>query len=321
MDCDSSPESSDEVCHTQNNFSKPPRRDRSLFQLTTRFIGALRDSQDGLLDLNRVLEIWPGPKRRFYDITNVLEGIGVISKLSQSVVKWKGYFPGPHDQALYSKIIKFHSELKDLEQLESMLDQHTFWVEQSIKSTKEDCNQYPFLYLNVDDLLNCFPDSMLVAVRYSSHTRLHIPILRSTTEQSDSTDYQAYLKSINGPMDAVLMNKCPVTSTTVVLPFPPPENFGQSAELEMPGEGSGHSSQASGSAKRSNMLARKVIEEMRSLSRAAAQPNRTDAAELQNIAAKLHQIAQPTRELLQRDLLKELLSSEVLTPIYRLSSD
>lgn len=75
------------------------------------------------------------------------------------------------------------------------------------------------------------------------------------------------------------MNKCPVTSTTVVLPFPPPENFGQSAELEVPGEGSGHSSQASGSAKRSNMLARKVIEEMRSLSRAAAQPNRTDAAE------------------------------------------
>lgn len=57
MDCDSSPESSDEVCHTQNNFSKPTRRDRSLFQLTTRFIGALRDSQDGLLDLNRVSDV------------------------------------------------------------------------------------------------------------------------------------------------------------------------------------------------------------------------------------------------------------------------
>lgn len=40
-------------------------------------------------DVFQVLEIWPGPKRRFYDITNVLEGIGVISKLSQSVVKWR----------------------------------------------------------------------------------------------------------------------------------------------------------------------------------------------------------------------------------------
>lgn len=37
----------------------------------------------------QVFEIWPGPKRRFYDITNVLEGIGVISKLSQSVIKWE----------------------------------------------------------------------------------------------------------------------------------------------------------------------------------------------------------------------------------------
>lgn len=56
----------------------------------------------------------------------------------------RGYFPGPHDQALHPKIVQFHSELKHLEQLETMLDQHTFWVEQSIKDTKEDCNQYPF---------------------------------------------------------------------------------------------------------------------------------------------------------------------------------
>lgn len=55
----------------------------------------------------------------------------------------RGYFPGPHDQAFYPKIIQFHSELKQLEHIETMLDQHIFWVEQSIKDTKEDCNQYP----------------------------------------------------------------------------------------------------------------------------------------------------------------------------------
>lgn len=78
-------------------------------------------------------------------------------------------------------------------------------------------------------------------------------------------------------MEAVLINKCPATSTTVVLPFPPSEDCGQSAKLEMPREGSGQSKASGG--KQGNMLARKVIEEMRSLSRAAAQPNRTDAAE------------------------------------------
>lgn len=57
MDCSSSPESSDEGCHSQTPFSKRARRDRSLFQLTTRFIGALRDSQDGILDVNRVGDV------------------------------------------------------------------------------------------------------------------------------------------------------------------------------------------------------------------------------------------------------------------------
>lgn len=35
----------------------------------------------------RVLSV--GQKRRIYDITNVLEGIGLIVKISKSIVKWK----------------------------------------------------------------------------------------------------------------------------------------------------------------------------------------------------------------------------------------
>lgn len=67
MDCFGSPESSDEGCQSQTLFSKRARRDRSLFQLTTRFIGALRDSQEGILDLNRVGDTsawYRGPKER-----------------------------------------------------------------------------------------------------------------------------------------------------------------------------------------------------------------------------------------------------------------
>lgn len=35
----------------------------------------------------RILAV--GQKRRIYDITNVLEGIGLIMKISKSIVKWK----------------------------------------------------------------------------------------------------------------------------------------------------------------------------------------------------------------------------------------
>ncbi len=30
-----------------------------------------------------------GQKRRIYDITNVLEGVGLIVKISKSIVKWR----------------------------------------------------------------------------------------------------------------------------------------------------------------------------------------------------------------------------------------
>lgn len=55
----------------------------------------------------------------------------------------RGSAEGPHDQALNNRVIKLKSELKELEQMEKMLDQQKFWVEQSIRNTTEDCNQYP----------------------------------------------------------------------------------------------------------------------------------------------------------------------------------
>lgn len=48
----------------------------------------LRDSEDGILDLNFAAEKLEVQKRRIYDITNVLEGIGLIEKNSKNNVKW-----------------------------------------------------------------------------------------------------------------------------------------------------------------------------------------------------------------------------------------
>ena len=48
--------------------------------LTKKFINLLKEADDGLLDLNKAANILHVQKRRIYDITNVLEGIGVIEK-------------------------------------------------------------------------------------------------------------------------------------------------------------------------------------------------------------------------------------------------
>lgn len=49
----------------------------------------LQNSPDGTLDLNETASSLSVPKRRIYDITNVLEGIGLIEKVSKNNIQWK----------------------------------------------------------------------------------------------------------------------------------------------------------------------------------------------------------------------------------------
>jgi transcription factor E2F3 len=49
----------------------------------------LRGAPDGVLDLNKAADQLRVPKRRIYDITNVLEGIGLIEKKSKNNIQWK----------------------------------------------------------------------------------------------------------------------------------------------------------------------------------------------------------------------------------------
>lgn len=67
------------------------RYDNSLGLLTRRFVTLLKESPDGVLDLNGAATALEVQKRRIYDITNVLEGIGLIEKKGKNNVRWKYY--------------------------------------------------------------------------------------------------------------------------------------------------------------------------------------------------------------------------------------
>ncbi|WOG97780.1 hypothetical protein DCAR_0417121 [Daucus carota subsp. sativus] len=56
------------------------RYDSSLGLLTKKFISLIHEAKDGTLDLNKTADVLEVRKRRIYDITNVLEGIGLIEK-------------------------------------------------------------------------------------------------------------------------------------------------------------------------------------------------------------------------------------------------
>ncbi|MEQ2307735.1 hypothetical protein AMECASPLE_021253, partial [Ameca splendens] len=218
MDSEESPEG-----ETLGPMRKPrlQRMSRSLNILTKRFVRLLQESEDGELDLRHAFRALAVKQiRRIYDITNVLEGIGLIVKISKCHVKWVGT---PHDK----RLIKLKSELEDLRCKEFMLDRQRVLAEESIRSQTEDCKKYPF-YSNI---CNCFSGHILLAVQAPPGTRLDVPIPKAV--QNCPAKYQIYLKSIRGPIDVVLLNKRTVSSAPVVLPVPPPEEILQCAKSAM----------------------------------------------------------------------------------------
>ncbi|XP_028100519.1 transcription factor E2FB-like [Camellia sinensis] len=68
----------------------PCRYDSSLGLLTKKFINLIKHAENGILDLNKAADTLEVQKRRIYDITNVLEGIGLIEKKLKNRIQWKG---------------------------------------------------------------------------------------------------------------------------------------------------------------------------------------------------------------------------------------
>lgn len=74
------------VCLT---FPGPCLLFSSLSLLTKKFVSLIEQAEQGTIDLNRAADTLNVQKRRIYDITNVLEGIGLIEKKSKNNIQWK----------------------------------------------------------------------------------------------------------------------------------------------------------------------------------------------------------------------------------------
>ncbi|TMS13422.1 Transcription factor E2F4 [Larimichthys crocea] len=323
MDPESTPTSPDGDCTVVEQNPKYQRSLRSLNVLATRFVMLLQEAEGGVLDIKDAVRILAvGQKRRIYDITNVLEGVGLIVKISKSVVKWKGSLPGENSCELTKRLIELKSELEDLEQKEYMLDQQKFWVEQSIRNTTEDCRNLS--YVNHHDICNCFSGHTLLAVQAPSGTQLDVPIPKAV--QNSPAKYQIHMKSINGPIDVVLLNKHSDSSVPVVLPVPPPEDILRSAKSAMFTSNKTDCSmtpcQASDNTKHSTKSTQMAMEDMQnlqSLSFINGKSNRTDVSGLRDLSKELEDLLQPTKEKMNSHLITELMASEVFSPLLSLS--
>ncbi|XP_070616504.1 transcription factor E2F4 isoform X1 [Erythrolamprus reginae] len=201
----------------------PSRHEKSLGLLTTKFVSLLQEAKDGVLDLKLAADtLAVRQKRRIYDITNVLEGIGLIEKKSKNSIQWKGVGPGCNTREIAHKLIALKAEIEDLEHRERELEQQKMWVQQSIRNVTDDVQNKELAYVTDEDLCKCFPGDTLLAIRAPSGTQLEVPVPEGLNGQRK---YQIHLKSSNGSIDVLLVNKDAWSSPPVVLPVPPPEDL------------------------------------------------------------------------------------------------
>merc|ERR1719510_2474664 len=129
------------------------RFEKSLGLLTTRFVGLLQEAEHGILDLKVAADaLNVKQKRRIYDITNVLEGIGLIEKQNKNCIKWKGAVAGSNTPEATDRCVVLKEEVKDLEDYEKLIDQHKIWVQQSIKNVTEDISNAAYNYASHEDI-------------------------------------------------------------------------------------------------------------------------------------------------------------------------
>lgn len=336
----------------------PSRHEKSLGLLTTKFVTLLQEAKDGVLDLKAAADtLAVRQKRRIYDITNVLEGIGLIEKKSKNSIQWKGVGPGCNTREIADKLIDLKAELDDLALREHELDQQRVWVQQSIKNVTDDSNNSPMAYVKHEDLCGAFKGDTLLAIRAPIGTQLEVPIPESVL--NGQRKYQIRLKSSTGPIEVLLVNKDPSSASPVVLPVPPPDDVLQN--LPAPTPSSQLPAAAPQTPKVAPVVSTKPVPAATAANQAASatevtsttpltpttdtpnsvtqqlqssasldgstsssapavfEPIKSDPSELLDFPKELSEMFDPTKEIMSGDLLEDLMSSEVFSPLLRLS--
>jgi len=251
--------------NNNNNSQQQQRKQRhetSLGQLTKKFVGLLQDKQ-GELNLNDASSILQVQKRRIYDITNVLEGVGLLSKTFKNKIKWVG---APFNNQLssnstitlenqqqqqqqqqhekqplslnnFNKIIQntrseegkisLKKELDTLDAKEKEIDRKIRSALNDLNSlTENDENkQYAFLtYLDIKSI-NEFSNQTVIAIKAPSETKLELADPREKL--------QMFLKSDKGEIEVYICPDEQAQSNSCDLKSQDDQGKGESITSEM----------------------------------------------------------------------------------------
>lgn len=179
------------------------RADGSLGKLTKSFVALVQKAPNGVIDLNNAAAELDVRKRRIYDITNVLEGIGMIEKKSPNHVLWKGGGCSDASQKDKSDLAALRKKADSLEEEIEHLDSCIADLNKDLLKQQWDPQFEQHAFVTYDDILRIreFRDQTLIAIKAPSGTTLAVPYSHERGPNGDSEPrYQIFLKSQSGPV-------------------------------------------------------------------------------------------------------------------------
>ncbi|XP_066538280.1 transcription factor E2F5 [Hoplias malabaricus] len=199
------------------------RHEKSLGLLAIKFVTLLQEAKDGVLDLKVAADsLAVKQKRRIYDITNVLEGIGLIEKKTKNTIQWKGEGSDCQPQELLEQVDLLKAQICELERQERELDMQKSCLQQSLKHLKEDPICCRYNYVTHEDICDVFTGDTLLAVMAPAGTQLEVPV--PEVAQSGQKRYQVNLRSETAPIRVMLINRETNGSKPMVFSVPPPDD-------------------------------------------------------------------------------------------------
>ncbi|ETV68467.1 hypothetical protein H257_15626 [Aphanomyces astaci] len=220
----------------QSSSPAGTRYDSSLGLLTKKFVSLIQNATDGNLDLNQAAISLGVQKRRIYDITNVLEGIGLIEKTSKNNIHWKAgaagggssCLPG-HDEsdsdneggatrAAPSRVEEVsdlkESTLKLIEE-EKLLEHYIRHMTMSVKHLNDEGggdgsanNPGGLSFISHQDIraMESLSEQSIMAIKAPPGTTLEVPD-PDEGMPAGSRRFQIFLKSNEGPVDVYLVSQ------------------------------------------------------------------------------------------------------------------
>ncbi|KAG1679950.1 hypothetical protein FOA52_007014 [Chlamydomonas sp. UWO 241] len=211
------------------------RQDSSLGKIAKDFLQLLQAAKNGDIDRNCAAEELQVKKRRIYDITNVLEGVGLLTKKTKNIVHWvpagnveEGPKKGKKGQAGNDEtaVAALAEGARKLDTMEAALNESIAGVTRALEATCAHPANKQQLYIT-DTMIRALPtfaESSVFAMRAPAGTTIQLREPRGNQfnlevrSQGDPIEVYLVSQALDGPEGEHVSSDAAAAAAAGVLP-------------------------------------------------------------------------------------------------------